>query len=380
MTRTTVRFLLLCLLIVTVVSCVGVGNRGKREQALTAELAVLPLSEENITLVADLGSDRRIKVHSVTLTSLHLIVEDVDGKLFALDRKSMRPAWHYYGLDRTMDFALSEGAGSYLIVTANKLYQIAKVTGAEMGVHHLPFTPSSGPSGNDSTAYIGSYASAGGNKTLYSVNLADGRVGWGYRTGGHITGQPLVGGAPRQLVYFASHDMRVYALETASAFEDAPSAAWMNQTHGRNSADITLSGKLLLVPSEEGCLYAYDRATGTKAWEFISGRPLKMAADGTKNAVYFQNEYGFHCLDRMGGEKWRNQLGPTKLLLERGGQTWLKVDDDAVAIVDSANGEVDFLNDDFDGWFLPTNDMDGTFYAVSPDGFCFAYTERLKLR
>ncbi len=91
MTRTTVRFLLLCLLLVAAVSCAGVGNRGTREQVLKDELAVLPLVEENVALVADLGSDRHVSVHSVTLTSAHIIVEDVDGKLYALDRKSLMP-------------------------------------------------------------------------------------------------------------------------------------------------------------------------------------------------------------------------------------------------------------------------------------------------
>ena len=52
------------------------------------------------------------KVHSVTLTSCHLIVEDVKGRLFALDRKTLMPAWHAWrtDLNRPVPTAASSAA------------------------------------------------------------------------------------------------------------------------------------------------------------------------------------------------------------------------------------------------------------------------------
>jgi outer membrane protein assembly factor BamB len=380
MTNPVLRYALLCLLIVTVASCAGWPHRADRERSLKAELEALPLTGENISLVADLGDDKcQFEVKSVTLTSVHLIVEDVKGRLFALDRKTLMPVWHYYGLSRPMDFELCEASGSYLMVTDNMLHQVAKVTGAEMGVFHLSFTASAAPAGNDATAYIGAYASPAGNKTVYSVNLADGRVGWGYRTNGHVTSRPIVFGAPRQLLYFASEDMTVNAVEAAGAFEEAPPPAWMSRTFGCNSADLVMSGKLLLVASEEGALYAYHRATGKKQWEYVSGRPLKTAPAGTAKAVYFHNEYGFHRLERSGDLKWQLETGPSEFVMELGGNAWLRDAEGNLCIVDDATGEIQATHD-FQGWFLPTNNTDGTFFAVSSDGFVFAFTERLKLK
>jgi outer membrane protein assembly factor BamB len=381
MTKIAVRHLLLGLLLVSLVACSVTGTGKTRENALRAELEALPVSAENIDLVADLGAEEMLSVHAATLTSRHLIVEDPGGRLFALDRANLMPAWHYYGLPRTLDFAMCEASLSYIMVTKNTLFHVAKVTGAELGVFPLPFTPSSAPAGNDSTAYVGSWASPVGNKTVYSVNLADGLLGWGYRTTGHVRAQPVVGGAPRQLLYVATDEPRgkVYALEARGAFESPPDPSWMAGMLGRNSADLVASGPLLLVASEEGSLYALDRATGTKTWEFASGQPLKTAPMATANGVYFHNAYGFHALDRSGKPRWKIEEGPTALLLERGDEVWLKNDEGMVWVVDAASGEVE-SSVELEGWHLPTNTADGTFYAVSPDGWVFAYTERLKLQ
>jgi outer membrane protein assembly factor BamB len=387
MTKTATRFLLAVLLLAVVVACSSTGGgRLGREKALRAELEALPLPDDNVVLVADLAGEDGLDVHSVTLTSRHLIVEGDDGKLYALDRVTMMPAWHYYGLPRTLDFPIYEAAGSYLMITANTLVQIHKTTGAEMSVSHLEFTPSTAPGGNDVTAYVGSWSHPNGNKTLYSVNLADGSEGWGFRTQGHITATPIVGGAPRQLVYVASHDGMIYGIETKGAFEPPPSPAWAQQAFGRNTANLTLTGDLLLVPSEEGALYALDKATGNRVWEYTSGKPLRSAAAATANAVYFDNEYGFHRLDRNGNLLWQLTSGTMSFVLERDGAVWLK-NAEAVMVYDGDDGSLQadqesghVFNLDLDGWFVPANDMNGTFYAVSEDGFAFAYTQRVKLQ
>jgi hypothetical protein len=382
MTKTAVRHLLLGLLLVSFVACAGTGQRRDRENALRARLEALPLSQENIDLVADLaGAGESLKVHGATLTSRHLIVEDVAGRLYALDRDSLMPAWHYYGLPRTLDFPMYEAALSYVMVTKNTLFHVAKVTGAELGVFHLTFTPSSAPAANDSTAYVGCWASPTGNKTLYSVNLADGTVGWGYRTEGHVRSRPVVQGAPRQLLYFATDEPhgKVIAVETLGAFENPPEPAWMAETLGPNTADLVASGDLLLVASEEGSLYAFDRATGSKVWEYSGGEPLRTPPAATARAVYFHNAYGFHALDRKGNLKWKIDSGPTCFLVERGDRVWLRDKHGMVYIVNDKTGAIESTVD-LSGWFLVQNPDDGTFYAVSPDGLVFAYTERLKLQ
>ena len=378
MTKTALRFLLVVLVLAAVVACSGTGRLG-REQALRAQLEVLPLPDDNVVLVADLAGETKLDVHSVTLTSRHLIVEGDDGKLYALDRVTMMPAWHYYGLPRTLDFSIYEASGSYLLLTANTLVQIHKTTGAEMSVTRLEFTPSTPPSGNDATAYIGSWSHPNGNKTLYTVNLADGSEGWGFRTQGHITSGPIVAGAPRQLVYFTSHDGMIYGLEAKGAFENPPAPSWIQQAFGRNTADLTLSGDLLLVASEEGALYALDKATGNRTWEYTSGKPLRSAAAATRNAVYFDNEYGFHRLDRAGNLLWKLEMGTMSYLLERDASVWLKKGD-TVMVFDGAQGTATGEVAELDGWFVPANDMNGTFYAVSEDGFAFAFTQRVKLQ
>jgi glucose dehydrogenase len=139
------------------------------------------------------------------------------------------------------------------------------------------------------------------------------------------------------------------------------------------------SGDLLLVASEEGSLYAFDRATGSKVWEYSGGQPLRTPPAATARAIYFHNAYGFHALDRKGSLKWKIDSGPTCLLVERGDRVWLRDKHGMVYIVNDKTGAIESTVD-LSGWFLVPNSDDGTFYAVSPDGLVFAYTERLKLQ
>ena len=378
-----VRKLLLVALVACSTACSGIANRSERELRLKDQLTELPLSEKNVSLVADVAPEGGgFEVASVHVTGRHVLVEDTRGRLYAFGRRSMIPAWHYYGMQRPMRYRPYEGQAHYWTISGDEIHQVDAARGVgEMSVQ-LPFTPSSGPAGTVGVGFAGSLA---GPKTIYSVNAATGRTGWGFRTGGHVTGAPVVTPGARRFVVFPSHDGMITAVEAVSANEpEAPGAAWIfgSPTRGRMSADLVLAKvgeqDVVLAACEDGSLYALNAVTGARMWEYPSGHPLRSAPVATADAVYLTNEDGLTCLSLDGRKMWTNEE-MVRFLCKRNGKIFGVNARDDVVVADAKNGTTQSVHRMSEDWFLPTNAHDGSFIAISRDGMLYAFTDRLRL-
>jgi outer membrane protein assembly factor BamB len=382
-----VRKLLLVALVATCAACSGIANRSERELRLKDQLSLLPLSEDNVSLVADVRpeGDGKFEVAAVHVMNRHILVEDTRGRLYAFGRESMIPAWHYYGMKRPMRYRPYEGAMHYWTISGDEIHQINAARGVGELSTQLPFTPSTGAAGTAGVGFVGSWAGPSGNKTIYSVNAATGRTGWGYRTMGHVTGGPVVTPGARRLVVFPSHDGMITAVEAVAASRpDAPPAAWIfgSPTGGRMSSDLVLATvgekSVVLASCEDGSVYCLDAITGTRVWEYMSGKALKSAPVATADAVYVANGDGLHCLSSGGSLQWSN-ADMVRFLCKRNGKVFGVDRSGNVVIADAKSGETTGRYEMGDGWHLPTNAHSGAFIAISTDGMAYAFTDRLKL-
>ncbi|MHC5012575.1 MAG: outer membrane protein assembly factor BamB family protein, partial [Planctomycetota bacterium] len=127
----------------------------------------------------------------------------------------------------------------------------------------LPFAVSSGITAGGSYAMMGSLGSPGDNRTVESVNLADGRVGWGWRTRGLVWATPQVDPTGNSLVV-AGEDGTVTSLPVG---EGAPSGVnWSTRLTGAVTASPAITPEHVVVGSHDGLVRCLDLATGNVNW------------------------------------------------------------------------------------------------------------------
>ena len=350
--------------VLALTSCRSRPDRQGQEAALTQTLTEL-LPDGRIY-----PNDLSVKQH---LFDSHVLVLDRDNNVTALDRKNLEAKWYYSRLGHQLDFPPSVGAVSVAMIADGVLHEVDRWYGNQLHVFPLDFIPSAGAGASDSTAYVPSLAAGAGVKTLTTVNLATGIEGWGLSTRGSILHAPIVGGtAVRPTVYFTSEDGGVFAYPATSAAKSTPVPSWMAGTHGRNVAPPTLFEDLYLVGSDQGDLWAFDRVTGEVAWLSLSGSPITEAAFGSGDQVYYRNANGFHALDRAKGKALWTLPEDAMFIVRRPEAVYVQTDNWVVKALDPMTGEVlRSVRFPRETVFL-TNQMDGIFYAVRPDGFLFA--------
>jgi len=340
---------------------------------------VLKLIPDGRIFSTDLAADGPVAIRGGWLLENLLLIEYADGSLLALDRISLAPRWHFTGLTAPMEFPPAITPASVLAISEGMLYEIDRKYGNQLGVHRLGIVPSAGPAGTDSTAYLPALASMNGNRTLSTVNLADGTPGWGRATRGSITVAPVIGGTSgRPVLYVATSLGEVFAFPAAAARFGAQDPTWSAIVHGQVLHQPVLSDDLLLVGSERGDLWGLDRITGNAVWVNYSGEKILASAWPMGDQVYFVNEAGFHAISREGGQLLWSYDGMARFLCRRGGTTYPMTGPGLVCAFDSASGEMlrsaEFPEDTI---FLG-NTVDHIFYFLTPDGLVVAVDKKIE--
>jgi hypothetical protein len=375
------RFPKLCIVAVALASltfgCQTV-ERTTVEASVTAQL--LELVPDGRVYPNDLATDREVGVADAWLFDRELIIEDTYGRMTSLDRGDLGARWYFAGLPERVDMAATAGPVSVGFVCRGVLYEVNRDFGI---LHHslrLPFIPSAPLSLSDSTAYGACLATAGGNQTLLTLNLANGLSGWGVSTRGSVVSAPVFTVAEsRNMVYFATETGRVYGFPAESAASPAPEPAWSTGVHGRVTSSPVVSRDptgetrdLLFVTTENGEVWALDLVTGQTRWVAYSGRTISGAAWPAGDQVYFQNTDGFQAVARADGQKvWSLPVQGT-FVARRGDTLFVRTGDGVVHAVATATGEVRrSVNFSKSVRFLP-NLMDGVLFAVTEKGLVLA--------
>jgi len=224
------------------------------------------------------------------------------------------------------------------VVVKDRLIIAKRSNGSRFSDNTLKLFPATAPAVCKEGAYVGVFVQS----RLYAVDGSNGMNGWSYRFKGFLKAAPkLYGNGADRFLYAVSSDGTVLCLPPKLASDTAPSkAVWKFQTRGPNTAEFVLAGEKLLVASEDTCLYAFDRRTGTVVWKLYAGVPLKSQAQVFGNLVFLKTDRQFMCLDLDTGEElWTYDGGKSAAALINN-VVYLCTEDGTVALLGAGDGEL----------------------------------------
>ena len=348
-------------------------------------------------LRADLSKDRPVAIAGFYLMDKHLLVVTQSGRVYCLNRMTLEPRW-VQTLKAPLFRAPCESATHFCFLCKDYkgrywLHAISKKSGAE-GVRfprRIPFSASSGVAATGSMAFMGSLGSPRNNKTLESINMITGRMGWGYRSTGLIFGAPATD-PEGDAVVFATDNGVVTSLPAGVS---PPSEKnWSRSVGSTVKGGPAVTPKHVVVANRDGMVYNLDvdtgginwmqtvkRAVNTRPW-VVGGWKTTEKDSGIEGAapikvrefvghVFVRNVAGLHCLDLNGVGEIQFTQGDDARPLCRQGKWVVTIDSGRqVTFYDASNGfkrasqTLDLSPFDL----LPTNGRDGAIYACTSDG------------
>jgi outer membrane protein assembly factor BamB len=334
------------------------------------------LGVEGKTYVSDLGADRPFRVNRVFTFGDDVMLEDLAGGLLFLDGKTLQPRWAYYGLPRPFDSAPDATDSVVTGVSQGKMFVLSRKNGLEeIPPAPIDVVPSAGAVTNDTTAYVPTFRTPSGNKTVQSVNLADGFKGWGFRTSEDVVVDlekaGLHGG---DMLYAASADGMLHGIPMYVATAREAEPAWsVNVRSGLHRA-LTVSGDDLGVVPDDHRLICIDRITGGTRWEVYpgSGEKASTSAQFSSKHAFYVCGGEFRAYDRATGAKAWSVKGPAQFVGERGKRTIVTDGKGTLWAVETATGKV-LGTRSMPGWNFPARATpDATIVAVSNAGVIVA--------
>jgi outer membrane protein assembly factor BamB len=358
-------------------------------------LASLPWKPD--VLRANLAANGPVSLVQVYLMSEDLLAVDTQGKVYCLSRRDLTPRW-ISSLHAPLAAPPTESPVEYVFAEvdargASWLQWFSKRSGAQGDASpvRLPYSFSAGVSATASTAYVGSLGGSMDNKSIQTVNLADGAPGWGYRTLGRVVATPTVDPSGT-MVIVASEDRTVMALPAAAAGEPPLGPNWEVQVLAGTVANPVLTRDWAFVGSKDNFLRAFDLHSGGVRWmqgtdapivrtPWLVGRTVaeEVATGGEEGArkvrverfvghVFVRNANALFAFDAESGTPVFTDPDAERPLVQQG---------DWVVTLDTAKGAqlrrgkgLPVVQTYPFGVFdlLPTNGRDGSIFAATTDG------------
>lgn len=334
--------------------------------------ALKDLGVDGRTYVSDLGADRAFRLNRVFPAGDDLVIEDISGGLTYIDGKTLMPRWAYFGLPRTFDEAPDASETLFVGVAKSKVYVLSRRTGAEViAPSEIAVVPSAGAVANETTLYVPTYRTPSGNKTVVSVNLADGYVGWGFQTGDDVE-VDLAKGGPHggDMMYVASAAGVLYGVPTYAATARTTDPSWTVNLRSGVHKQITVAGDDLGVVTDDHRLMCLDRITGTIRWEVYpsSGEQASSGAQFSSKQAFFVCGGETRAYDRATGAMAWSAKGGWSFVAERGTRTIFADGKGTLAALDTATGKV-LGTKSMPGWTFPARHTpDATIVGISNAG------------
>jgi|GEM_PF-3043394 len=332
-----------------------------------------------------------------------ILAVDTQGTLYCLSRRDLSSRW-VSSLRAPLSAPIAEGSTYYVCLERDAsgaawLEWFSKRSGAPAGASptRLPFSPSSGVSANAGWAFVGSLGSPVDNKTVEAINLADGTIGWGYRTMSRVSATPTVDPSG-EILLVVSEDRTVTSLPANQS--GVPVVVnWSVDTLGVNTAAPAMAREWAFLGSEDHLLRCIDIGSGETRWlkgldapapktPWVVGRTVTRSVptggEGSPQArvesyvgyVFAKNAIGLHAFDAdTGAEVFKDPRGLRPLVMER---DWvLTLTESKQVQVRKGTGlpvvsTVDFSRFDF----LPTNGRDGQVVAGYANGLILLATPK----
>lgn len=223
-------------------------------------------------------------------------IGSVDGHLYAIDLAAGLLRWKFYAEDWVEHPPAVSGELIYFgNVMGDRggerhLFALNRATGQEVWrVLSRHYSINSSPAIMDGTVYFGS------GHTLCAVDAGTGIEKWSFNAGESV-GTPAISG---ETVFF-SYGYHLGAIEIGAAEPLWTFAAETNIT----TCPVVAGDTVIFGATDAFCVYAVDRQTGKKKWQFKTGLILypPVVHNGV---VYASSNNGLHAFDaETGAEKW----------------------------------------------------------------------------
>ncbi len=269
------------------------------------------------------------------IESTPLVLDDVvyfgsnDGYFYALDRRTSQIGWRFETGQDVAASAVTDGETVYIPSMDSHVY--ALTPGLPVGLEPVaqfectsrevvaaPRVWSVDPRSSPADAQL----SAGGT-LVHSLDTAGQAQPW------FIVGD--------EVIYRGLHGQSLYAAHFTTG-----EVKWRYTASGEIVGKPIMSGAVMVLADDWGCVHAVDRMTGGGLWQVYLAIPLRggMATDG--RLVYAALENGeIIAIDLEGGEiAWRavSESHPTGGLTVADGKVYLPTDDSLVVALSAENG------------------------------------------
>jgi len=145
------------------------------------------------------------------------------------------------------------------------------------------------------SAIAGSLVYAASNDgTLYALNTASGSVAWKHTTGGALGSAPLALGG---VVYLGGDDTYLYAFDAATG-----KVRWQFQTLGIVHSPVG-GGGVVYVGSADTHLYAVDAVSGARRWAFQAENDTHSPALAGESVYVGSSDTNLYAVDAASGAK-----------------------------------------------------------------------------
>lgn len=334
--------------------------------------ALTDLGIEGRSYVNDLGAVSSVHVKGVHNFGDDFLVEDIHGHLTYIDGASLFARWEYQGLPGPFDAKPCATSTAVVGISKGNVHVLSRDAGLdEITPRHVGLVASAAPVASDSTLYVPSYGTGVSNKTIHSVSLASGFVGWGWRTSSDIVaGMAVAGGAGNEIFYAASSDGVVYGFAAAVATTRDVEPAWTTNLHSQVTRDLIVDGGDLGIVTSNHRLVCMDRIGGNIRWEAYPNEGEKsegVAQFGTHHVFYVCGGE-LRAYDRATGAHAWSVKGATQFVAERGSRTIVSCPCGTVKAIETKTGKV-LAEKMLAGWSFPARSKaNSTIFAVSNRG------------
>jgi hypothetical protein len=351
-------------------ACRTPGGHSAGEKELAAKLVDLGI--EGRTYVNDLGQVATMRLGRVYRIGDDLLVEDLHGHLTYVDGATLNPRWVYTELPGPFDYRPDSTQTAIVGVSHGMLFVIARDNGVNVvEPRRIDIVASGAPVATDATIYVPTFRTPSGNKTMQSINLATGFLGWGWRTDSQIVRGMAKGGAGAgDEFYFVTEDGILYAFPPYLAGEHTVDVGWTRDLHGAVTSDLVVDGQDLGVVMTDGRLVCVDRVDGHVRWEAYAERSERAQGSAmfSSGLVFYNCGGQFRAFDRETGAKAWALPGAGQFIAERGGRLLVLAGGDMLLSVDKKTGAV-LGHASVKGWqFPPRTSADSTIFAISRYG------------